>query len=142
MEKQLKKKNEELTEAQKTYKEQTENQSKTFADQLKVRNEEFEKLQASSAQELEALQKNFQEQQKQRFAELEDYKKEIAVMHERNIQSAVNEKTASLLSNLEAVQQKNVRLIEKAMKGKSNRTVILIPIIIALLIGFILAKIL
>jgi len=36
-----KKKNEEFTEAQKTYKDQVENHNKTFTEQLKVRNEEF-----------------------------------------------------------------------------------------------------
>ncbi len=39
-----KKKNDEFTEAQKTFKEQAENQVKTFTEQLKVRNEEVEKL--------------------------------------------------------------------------------------------------
>ena len=114
LEKQLKKKNEEFTEAQKTYKEQIENHNKTFSDQLKIRNEEFQKLQLASAKQLEDLQKNFQEQQKQRQAEMESYKKEIAVLHEKNIQSAINEKTASLQANLEILRQDNIRLNQEA----------------------------
>jgi len=141
LEKQLKKKNEEFTEAQKTYKEQVENQSKTFADQLKVRNDEFHKLQASSAKQLEELQKNFQEQQKQRALELDHYKKEIAALHEKNVQSAVSEKTATLQANLETLRQDNIRLKEEAQKGKTNYVVILVSVIIALVLGFILAKI-
>lgn len=140
LEKQLKKKNEEFTEAQKTYKEQAENQSKTFADQLKVRNEEFEKLQNNSAKQLEDLQKNFQEQQKQRAQELDNYKKEIAVLHDKNLRSAVNEKTAALQANLENVKQDNIRLKEEAQKGRTNYAAILVAVIVALLIGFVLAK--
>ncbi|GGG62855.1 hypothetical protein GCM10007332_26210 [Epilithonimonas arachidiradicis] len=141
LEKQLKKKNEEFTEVQKTYKEQVENQSKTFADQLKVRNDEFHKLQTSSARQLEELQKNFQDQQKQRALELDHYKKEIAALHEKNVQSVVNEKTATLQANLETVRQDNIRLKEEAQKGKTNYIVILVAVIIALVLGFILAKI-
>lgn len=92
LEKQLRKKNEEFNEAQKTYKEQVESHNKTFSDQLKARNEEFLKLQITSAKQLEDLQKNFQEQQKQRQAEMESYKKEIAVRREKNMQSTINEK--------------------------------------------------
>ncbi|QPQ51696.1 hypothetical protein H3Z85_21105 [Chryseobacterium indologenes] len=112
LEKQLKKKNDEFTEAQKTFKEQAENQVKTFTEQLKVRNEEVEKLkkdlsekhgeqiktlteqlskrteefqkfQESSARQLQETQKNFAEQQKQRQEEMESYKKEIALLHEK-----------------------------------------------------------
>ncbi|WP_415326289.1 exodeoxyribonuclease VII large subunit [Chryseobacterium sp. MMS23-Vi53] len=142
LEKQLRKKNEEFTEAQKTYKEQAETQSKTFADQLKVRNEEFEKLQAHSAKQLEDLQKNFQQQQKQRQEELDNYKKEITALHEKNLQSAVNEKTAALLANLETVRQDNIRLREEGKKRRTSYTAVLIAFIVALLIGFVLAKVL
>lgn len=141
LEKQLRKKNEEFTEVQKTYKEQAESQSKTFTDQLKVRNEEFQKLQLGSARQLEDLQKSFQEQHKQRSLELDHYKKEMTSLHEKNMQSAINEKTASLQAHLEAVRQDNVRLKEQ-QQGKGNYTVILMAAIIALLVGFVLAKIL
>jgi len=140
LEKQLKTKNEEFTEAQKTYKEQIETHSKTFADHLKVRNEEFQKLQANSIKQLEDLQKNFQQQQRQQANELENYKKEIAALHENNIRSAVNEKTASLQANLETAKQDNIRLKDEVQKGKFNYTTVLIAFIIALIIGFILAK--
>lgn len=140
LEKQLKKKNEEFTEAQKIYKEQVENHNKTFTDQLKVRNEEFQKLQLSSGKQLEDLQKNFQEQQKQRQTEMENYKKEIAVLHEKNVQSAINEKTASLRILLENVRQDNVRLNQEVHRNKTNYGKIIIVFLIALIIGFFLAK--
>ena len=140
LEKQLKKKNEEFTEAQKIYKEQVENHNKNFAEQLKARNEEFQKLQLTSAKQLEDLQKNFQEQQKQRQAEMESYKKEIAVLHEKNIQSAVNEKTASLKAHLETIKQDNIRLHQEAKSNKTNYVKIIAAFLLALIIGFILAK--
>jgi len=142
LEKQLKKKNEEFTEAQKTYKEQVENHNKTFTDQLKVRNEEFQKLQVSSGKQLEDLQKNFQEQQKQRQAEMESYKKEIAVLHENNVQSAINESTASLKVNLETLKQENIRLNQEVQGSKTDYVKIIIALVIALVFGFVLAKVL
>jgi hypothetical protein len=141
LEKQLKKKNEEFTEAQKTYKEQVENHNKNFTEQLKVRNEEFQKLQATSAKQLEELQKNFQEQQKQRQAEMESYKKEIAVLHEKNVQSAINEKTSALQINLETLKQDNVRLSKELENRKTDYTKIIIVFIVALIIGLAIAKI-
>jgi len=140
LEKQLKKKNEEFSEAQKTYKEQSDAHNKTFSDQLKVRNEEFQKLQMSSGKQLEDLQKNFQEQQKQRQAEMESYKKEIAVLHEKNVQSAINEKTSSLQVNLETLKQENVRLNQEVQNSKTNYAKIIIAFVLALIIGFVLAK--
>nr|WP_314492092.1 exodeoxyribonuclease VII large subunit [uncultured Chryseobacterium sp.] len=142
LEKQLKKKNEEFTEAQKTYKEQSDAHNKTFSDHLKVRNEEFEKLQSSSSKQLEEMQKNFQDQQKQRLAEMESYKKEIAVLHEKNVQSAINEKTASLQINLETLKQENVRLNQEVQSSKTDYMKIIIAFVLALIIGFILAKLL
>jgi len=142
LEKQLKKKNEEFTEAQKIYKEQSEAHNKTFSDQLKVRNEEFEKLQSSSSKQLEEMQKNFQEQQKQRLEEMESYKKEIAVLHEKNVQSAINEKTSSLQINLETLKQENVRLNQEVQNKKTDSFKIIIAFVLALVIGFILAKLL
>lgn len=140
LEKQLKKKNEEFTEAQKTYKEQVENHNKTFTDQLKVRNDEFQKLQVSSGKQLEDLQKNFQDQQKQRQAELESYKKEIAVMYEKNVQSAINEKTASLKVDLGTLKQENVRLNQEVQDSKNDFVKIIIVSLVALIIGFLIAK--
>lgn len=140
LEKQLKKKNEEFTEAQKTYKEQVENHNKTFTEQLKARNDEFHKLQVASGKQLENLQKNFQEQQKQRQAEVESYKKEIAVMYEKNVQSAINEKTASLKVDLGTLKQENVRLNQEVHDSKNDYLKIIIVFVLALIIGFILAK--
>lgn len=140
LEKQLRKKNEEFNEAQKTYKEQVESHNKTFSDQLKARNEEFHKLQVTSAKQLEDLQKNFQEQQKQRQAEMESYKKEIAVMHEKNMQSIINEKTAFLKAHLENVEQDNIRLNLEVKSNQTNYVKIITVFILALIIGFILAK--
>ncbi len=140
LEKQLKKKNEEFTEAQKTYKEQIDTHNKTYTGQLKVRNEEFLKLQSTSTKQLENLQKNFQDQQKQRQAEMESYKKEIAVLHEKNTESAINEKTASLMANLETLKQDNIRLNQEAKHNKTDYVKIIIAFLVALIIGFILAK--
>lgn len=140
LEKQLKKKNEEFTEAQKTYKEQVENHNKTFTEQLKARNDEFQTLQVASGKQLEDLQKNFQEQQKQRQAEMESYKKEIAIMYEKNVQSAINEKTASLKVDLGTLKQENVRLNEEVQDNKNDVVKIIIVSLVALIIGFIIAK--
>jgi len=142
LEKQLKKKNEEFAEAQKTYKEQSEAHNKTYAEQLKVRNEEFQKLQVSSTKQVEDLQKNFQEQQKQRQTEMESYKKEIAVLHEKNVQSAINEKTASLKANLETLTQDNIRLNQEVESNKTDYVKIVIAFVLAVVIGFVLAKVL
>ncbi|OCK52964.1 hypothetical protein BA768_10015 [Chryseobacterium sp. CBo1] len=140
LEKQLKKKNEEFTEAQKTYKEQVVNHNKTFTEQLKVRNEEFQKLQASSGKQLEDLQKNFQEQQKQRLAEMESYKKEITFLHEKNVQSAINERTASLQVTLETLRQENSRLNLEVQNSRTDYVKITIIFLLALIIGFVIAK--
>lgn len=142
LEKQLKKKNEEFAEAQKMYKEQIETTNKTYADQLKVRNEEFEKLQGSSTKQVEDMQKNFQEQQRQRLAEMESYKKEIAVLHEKNVQSAINEKTASLKADMETLTRDNIRLNQEAQSSKTDYLKIIIAFVLALLIGYVLAKVL
>lgn len=141
LEKQLKKKNEEFAEAQKTYKEQVDNHNKTFTDQLKVRNEEFQKLQVTSGKQLEDLQKNFQEQQKQRQAEMESYKKEIAALHEKNVQSAINERTASLKVDLETLKKENIRLNQEILGSNTDYVKIIIVFVLALIIGFILAKV-
>ncbi|ATN05621.1 hypothetical protein CRN76_09515 [Chryseobacterium indologenes] len=170
LEKQLKKKNDEFTEAQKTFKEQAENQVKTFTEQLKVRNEEVEKLkkdlsekhgeqiktlteqlskrteefqkfQESSARQLQETQKNFAEQQKQRQEEMESYKKEIALLHEKNIQSAINEKTASLKAGMESLQQENSRLNTEIKNSKTDYTRIVIAAVVALVVGVVLAKV-
>ncbi|PWN71920.1 hypothetical protein C1631_004705 [Chryseobacterium phosphatilyticum] len=170
LEKQLKKKNEEFTEAQKTFKEQAENQVKTFTEQLKVRNEEVEKLkkdlsekhgeqvktlteqlskrteefqkfQESSARQLQETQKNFAEQQKQRQEEMESYKKEIALLHDKNIQSAIKEKTASLKAGMESLQQENSRLNTEIKNSKTDYTKIIIAAVVALVVGVAMAKI-
>ncbi|MNY05254.1 Exodeoxyribonuclease 7 large subunit [compost metagenome] len=141
LEKQLKKKNEEFTEAQKIYKEQSEAHNKTYADQLKVRNEEFQKLQVSSGKQLEDLQKNFQEQQKHRLVEMESYKKEIVVLHEKNVQSAINEKTFSLRTDLETAKQANMRLIKELEERNTDHNKLIIVFIVALIIGLAIAKV-
>ncbi|WP_336703210.1 coiled-coil domain-containing protein [Chryseobacterium indologenes] len=171
LEKQLKKKNDEFTEAQKTFKEQSENQVKAFTEQLKVRNEEVEKLkkdlsekhgeqvktltdqlskrteefqkfQESSAKQVQQMQKNFADQQKERQQEIENYNKELAVLHEKNLQAAINEKTASLKAGMESLQQENTRLNAEIKNSKTDYMKIAVAATAALIIGFILAKIL
>lgn len=169
LEKQLKTKNDEFTEAQKNFKEQAENQVKIFTEQLKVRNEEVEKLkkdltekhgqqvktltdqlskrneefqkfQESSAKQLQETQKSFSEQQKLRQQEMESYKKELNVLHEKNLQSVINEKTASLKAAVESLQQENVRLNTEVKNSKTDYIKIVIAAVIALVTGFLLAK--
>ncbi|MCD9616062.1 MULTISPECIES: exodeoxyribonuclease VII large subunit [Chryseobacterium] len=170
LEKQLKKKNDEFTEAQKTFKEQSENQVKAFTEQLKVRNEEverlkkdlsekhgqqvktlteqlskkndeFQKFQESASKQLQEMQKNFSEQQKQRQQEMEDYKKELAVLHEKNLQALINEKTATLMAGMESLHQENVRLNTEVKNRKTDYIKIVIAGVIALMTGYLLAKI-
>ncbi|KQR90454.1 hypothetical protein ASG01_15175 [Chryseobacterium sp. Leaf180] len=140
LEKQLKKKNEEFSEAQKIYKEQTENHQKNFADQLKNRSEEFQKLQQNSAKQMEEMSKNFQEQQKQRQTEMENYRKEISMLHEKNIQSAVRENMAPLQSSLNSVKEENMRLQAELEERKIGYAKLIIAMVIALSIGFLVAK--
>ncbi|KYH06694.1 hypothetical protein A1704_23055 [Chryseobacterium cucumeris] len=171
LEKQLKKKNDEFTEAQKIFKEQSENQVKAFTEQLKVRNEEVEKLkkdlsekhgeqvktltdqlskrteefqkfQDSSAKQVQEMQKNFADQQKERQQEIENYNKELAALHEKNLQAAINEKTASLKAGMESLQQENIRLNIEIKNSKTDYVKIAVAAIAALITGFILAKIL
>lgn len=142
LEKQLVKKNEEFAEAQKTYKEQSEAHTKTYTELLKARNDEFQKLQVSSTKQVEDLQKNYQEQQKQRQAEMESYKKEISALHEKNVQSAINEKTASLKADLETMTKDNIRLNQEVQSSKTDYVKVIIAFVLALVIGFVLAKIL
>ena len=171
LEEQLKKKNEEFVEAQKTFKEQVENQTKTFNEQLKIRNEEvdklkkdlsdkhreqiktiseqlnkkndeFLKLQENNQKELENIHKNYQVQQANRLKELEDYKKEINDLHEKNIQISIQQRTAELSTKLSSVQEELRRT--KLEKGQPNVNwlYIFISIIIGLFIGFIFFKML
>lgn len=169
LEKQLKTKNDEFTEAQKNFKEQAENQVKIFTEQLKIRNEEVEKLkkdltekhgqqiktltdqlskrteefqkfQESSAKQLQETQRSYSEQQKLRQQEMENYKRELNVLHEKNLQSAINEKTASLKAAVESLQQENVRLNTEVKSSKTDYIKIVIAAVIALVTGFLLAK--
>lgn len=166
---QLKKKNDEFTEAQKTFKEQVEQQSKAFSEQLKIRNEEveklkkeitetygkqvgtlteqlvkkneeFQKLQETAAKQIQELNTSFAGQQKQRQEEMENYKKEIAALYEKNVRSAINEKTAALQAGLEAAKLENARLDKKIQEQKTDYTKIIMVAIIALVIGYIIAK--
>lgn len=168
---QLKKKNEEFAEAQKTFKENVEQQTKNFNEQLKVRNDEveklkkeitethgkqvstlteqltkknqeFQRLQETSEKQVQEINKNFTEQQKQRQQEMETYKKEIAAFHEKNVQSAINEKTAALQANLESSKIENAQLNKELNNSKTDYTKLIAAFIIALVIGFVLAKVL
>lgn len=55
------------------------------------------------------MQKNFANQQKERQQEIENYNKELAALHEKNLQAAINEKTASLKAGMESLQQENTQ---------------------------------
>ena len=142
LEKQLKKKNEEFSAAQKIYTEQSVVQQKSYTDQLKSRNEEFEKLQLSTGKQIVDQQKHFQDLQKQRQSEMDSYKKEMAVLHEQNLQSVVNEKTAAFKAHLEHLQLENSRLNQELLRPKTDYGKMIVIFMVALLIGFILAKML
>ena len=171
LEEQLKKKNEEFVEAQKTFKEQVENQTKTFNEQLKIRNEEvdklkkdlsdkhreqiktiseqlykkndeFLKLQENNQKELENIHKNYQLQQANRLKEIEENKKEIAELHDKNIAAAVNEKTAQLNAKLLNVEKDLELAKSQSGKGSFNILYFVITLIIGLLLGFVFFKLL
>jgi len=57
-------------------------------------------------------------------------------LHEKNVQSTINESTASLKVNLETFKQENIRLNQEIQGSKTDY----MKIIIALVIGFVLAK--
>lgn len=168
---QLKKKNEEFLEAQKNFKENIEQQTKTFTEQLKVRNdeveklkkeitethgkqistlneqlvkknEEFQKLQENSAKQIQDLNKSFTEQQKQRQEETENTKKEIALLHEKNLQSVVNEKTASLHIVVNTLKEENLKLNSELQSPKTDYVKLILVFIVALIIGFLLIRML
>ena len=171
LEEQLKKKNEEFVEAQKTFKEQVENQTKTFNEQLKIRNEEvdklkkdlsdkhreqiktiseqlnkkndeFLKLQENNQKELENIHKNYQLQQANRLKEIEENKKEIAELHDKNIAAAVNEKTAQLNAKLLNVEKDLELAKSQSNKGNFNVWYFFIALVIGLLLGFFFFKLL
>ena len=131
-----------IDEVKKDVSKQFSEQVKTLTEQLSKRNEEFQKLQESSVKQLQDTQKNFTEQEKQRKEEMDSYKKEIAALHEKNMQSAINEKTASMKVRLETLNQDNIRLNQELQSSKTDYIRIIIAFILALFIGFILAKVL
>lgn len=130
-----------IDEVKKDVSKQFSEQVKTLNEQLSKRNEEFQKLQESSAKQLQDTQKNFTEQEKHRKEELESYKKEMHTLHERNMQSAINEKTAAMKVRLETLNQDNVRLNQELQSSKTDYVKIIFAFILALVIGFVLAKI-
>lgn len=99
-----------IDEVKKDVSKQFSEQVKTLTEQLSKRNEEFQKLQESSVKQLQDTQNNFTEQEKQQNGEMDSYKKEIAALHEKNMQSAINEKIASMKVRLETLSQDNIRL--------------------------------
>ncbi|MDH6210425.1 exodeoxyribonuclease VII large subunit [Chryseobacterium sp. BIGb0186] len=109
-----------IDEVKKDVSKQFSEQVKTLTEQLSKRNDEFQKLQESSVKQLQDTQKNFTEQEKQRKEEMDSYKKEITALHERNIQSAINEKTASMKVRLETLNQDNIRLNQDLQSSKSH----------------------
>ncbi|MCX8530900.1 exodeoxyribonuclease VII large subunit [Chryseobacterium luquanense] len=131
-----------IDEVKKDVSKQFSEQVKTLTEQLSKRNEEFQKLQESSVKQLQDTQKNFTEQEKQRKEEMDSYKKEIAALHEKNMQSAINEKTASMKARLETMTQDNIRLNQEVQSNKTDYVKIIIAFILALIIGFVLAKLL
>ncbi|TQM21054.1 exodeoxyribonuclease VII large subunit [Chryseobacterium aquifrigidense] len=131
-----------IDEVKKDVSKQFTEQVKTLSEQLAKKTEEFQKLQEISSKQLIDTQKNFTEQQKQRQLEMDNYKKEISVLYEKNLQSVINEKTASLKAGMESLQKENSRLTTEVQQSKGDYSKIIIAVIVALLIGFAVAKIL
>ncbi|MGE8512805.1 MAG: exodeoxyribonuclease VII large subunit [Chryseobacterium culicis] len=129
-----------IDEVKKDVSKQFSEQVKTLSEQLLKRNEEFQKLQESSTKQLQDVHKNFTEQQKQRHAEMENYKKEITHLHEKNMQSFINEKTASLKAGMESLQKENNRLQIESEQNKNNFTKVILAAVLALIIGLVLGK--
>ncbi|WP_267406583.1 MULTISPECIES: hypothetical protein [unclassified Chryseobacterium] len=71
---------------------------------------------------------------------MESYKKEMHTLHERNMQSAINEKTISLKVGMESLQKENLKLSAEIERSKNNYTKVVIAAIVAIVIGFALAK--
>ncbi len=61
-------------------------------------------------------------------------------LHERNMQSAINEKTISLKVGMESLQKENLKLSAEIERSKNNYTKVVIAAIVAIVIGFALAK--
>lgn len=131
-----------IDEVKKDVSKQFSEQVKTLTEQLSKRNEEFQKLQESSVKQLQDTQKNFAEQERQRKEEMESYKKEMHTLNERNMQSAINEKTASMQARLETLNQDNIRLNQELQSSKIDYVKIIFAFILALVIGLVLAKLL
>lgn len=129
-----------IDEVKKDVSKQFSEQVKTLTELLSKRNEEFQKLQESSVKQLQDTQKNFAEQEMKRKEEMESYKKEISTLHEKNMQSAINEKTISLKVGMESLIKENIKLSAEAAESKNNLTKVVIAAIVALVIGFALAK--
>lgn len=128
-----------IDEVKKDISKQFTEQVKTLSEQLAKKTEEFQKLQELSSKQLLDTQKNFTEQQKQRQLEMANYKKEISVLYEKNLQSVINEKTASLKAGMESLQKENSRLTTEVQQSKGDYSKVIIAVIISLIVGFVLA---
>ena len=129
-----------IDEVKKDVSKQFTEQVKTLSEQLAKKTEEFQKLQQFSARQLQETQKNFTEQQKQRQTEMDNYKKELSGLYEKNLQSVINEKTASLKAGMESLQKENSRLTTEVQQNNGNYSKVIIAVIISLIVGFVLAN--
>ena len=129
-----------IDEVKKDVSKQFTEQAKTLSEQLAKKTEEFQKLQEISAKQLLDTQKTFTEQQKQRQTEMDNYKKELSGLYEKNLQSVINEKTASLQAGMESLQKENSRLTTEVQQNKGNYSKVIIVVIISLTVGFVLAN--
>ncbi|MFC7345406.1 exodeoxyribonuclease VII large subunit [Chryseobacterium zhengzhouense] len=128
-----------IDEVKKDVSKQFTEQVKTLSEQLAKKTEEFQKLQEISSKQLLDTQKNFTEQQKQRQLEMDNYKKEISALYEKNLQSVINEKTASLKAGMESLQKENSRLTTEVQQSKGDYSKVIIAVIISSIAGFVLA---
>ncbi|WP_312820435.1 exodeoxyribonuclease VII large subunit [Kaistella carnis] len=120
---------------------QFEEQVKTLAEQLGNKNKEFLKLQDDSAKQISLLNENTKKQLKNQSEEMTKHKTEVAVLHEKNLQSSIHSATAALTAKIELATEEKKRLQEQLSKKRSNLLVYIILLIVGIIIGFIINNI-
>lgn len=67
---------------------------------------------------------------------MENSKKEIVLLHEKNLQSVVNEKTASIQAVVNTLRDENPKLNSELQSPKTDYVELILIFIVALIIGF------
>ena len=104
---------------------------------MNKKNDEFQNLQQNNAKELDNIHRNYQTQQAARLKEMEEYKNEIAILHEKNIQSAVNERTAELSATAKSMETE-IQQLRKTNSSQNSKIYILLAFLIGALLSYFL----